>query len=67
MPIKKNNQAIGIRKNGSTKVPSGATSEPITLNAAMQPNDKIKGIRVINTHKPIHPTAFTLVNTSKVV
>ena len=50
MPIKKNNQAIGIRKNGSTKVPSGATSEPITLNAAMQPNDKIKGIRVLYSY-----------------
>ena len=46
MPIKKNNQAIGIRKKGSIKVPSGATSEPMTLNAAMQANDKIKGIRV---------------------
>jgi len=31
IPIEKNNQPSGIKKNGSTKVPSGRTSEPIIL------------------------------------
>ena len=31
IPIAKNNQPNGIKKNGSTKVPSARTSEPIIL------------------------------------
>lgn len=36
-PSKNNSQAIGIRKNGSTRVPSSATEEPITSKAMAQP------------------------------
>ncbi|MBM7833315.1 hypothetical protein JOC62_000331 [Clostridium sardiniense] len=45
MPIKRKIYAIGIKKNGSTSVPSEATSEPIILKAIKQQKLKPNGKR----------------------
>lgn len=37
MPMKENNQNVGIKKNGSIRVPSAATSDPIILKITKHP------------------------------
>jgi len=38
IPAKNRNQAMGIKKNGSTRVPSSATLEPIAAKATKHPS-----------------------------
>jgi hypothetical protein len=45
MPIAKNIHAIGIKKNGSSRVPLGKTLLPIILNAIKHPNPITNGIK----------------------
>ena len=47
MALSKKSHASGIRKNGSTNVPSGATEEPITAYATAQ--DKLAATEKIAT------------------
>ena len=37
IPMKENNQNVGIKKNGSIRVPSAATSDPIILKITKHP------------------------------
>lgn len=46
MPITKNIYPIGIRKNGSLRTPSDATSDPIILYTIIERMPKTKGMMI---------------------